>query len=153
MGFQPRLAALAVLLALLGGPLIEEDAAWSPNGRRIAFARSAKGGYPTEVWTVSPRGRELRRLTSWNDIATAPTWASGNLIVYFTTKDFPGYDGLPPSELYSMAADGTDQRRLTTDEVIQTDPGVSPVDGTVAFTAWQPVPGERAGSLLRAVRR
>jgi TolB protein len=130
------------LKRLLGGPLIEEDAAWSPNGRRIAFARSAKGGYPTEVWTVSPRGRELRRLTTWNDIATAPTWASGNLIVYFTTKDFPGYDGLPPSELYSMAADGTDQRRLTTDEVVQTDPAVSPIDGTIAFTAWQPVPAE-----------
>lgn len=127
---------------LVGAPVIEEDAAWSPDGRTIAFARSAKGGYPTEVWTVNPRGRDLRRLTTWNDVATAPAWTPDDRIVYFTTKDFAPDDGLPPSELYSMAANGTDQRRLSTDEVVQTDPAVSPVDGTVAFTAWQPVPGE-----------
>jgi Tol biopolymer transport system component len=130
------------LKRVLGARVIEEDASWSPDGRRIAFARSAKGGYPTEVWTATPNGRDLRRLTAWGDISTAPAWAPGNRIVYFTTKDFKGAEGLPPSELYSMAADGSDQRRLTHDDVVQTDPGVSPVDGTVAFTGWQPVPGE-----------
>jgi Tol biopolymer transport system component len=41
-----------------------------------------------------------------------------------------------------MGADGADQRRLTSDEVIQTDPAASPVDGTVAFSKWQEVAGE-----------
>ena len=134
------------LKRVLDTPVIEEEAAWSPDGRRIAFARSAKGGFPTEIWTASPNGGDLQRATHWNDLATQPSWTADGRIVYFTTKDFPQptspKDPPPPAELYSMGADGADQRRLTSDEVIQTDPAVSPVDGTVAFTKWQPVAGE-----------
>ncbi len=134
------------LKRVLDAPVIEEEAAWSPDGRRIAFARSAKGGFPTEIWTASPNGGDLQRVTHWNDLATQPSWTADGRIVYFTTKDFPQPTSPkgppPPAELYSMGADGADQRRLTSDEVIQTDPAVSPVDGTVAFTKWQPVAGE-----------
>jgi TolB protein len=131
---------------LIGGRAFEEKAEWSPDGRRIAFARGAPSGLPAEIWTAGARGGDPRRLTTWNDLAGAPTWTPANRIVYFTTKDFPPQaspdDPLPPSELYSMASDGGDQRRLTTDEVIQVDPAVSPADGTVAYIAYRPVAGE-----------
>jgi len=131
---------------LLHAPVIEEEAAWSPDGRRIAFARSARGGFPTEIWIAGASGGSLRRVTRFGDVASEPAWAPGDRIVYFTTKDFPQPaspdDPPPPSELYSMRSDGTDQRRLTSDEAIQVDPTVSPADGTVAFTQFQPVPEE-----------
>lgn len=130
---------------LIGGPTFDEKAEWSPDGRRIAFARDDGSGFPAEIWTADASGRDVRRLTTWNNIAAAPTWTPDGRIVYFTTKDFPPQespdDPLPPSELYSMAADGGDQRRLTNDEVIQVDPAVSPADGTVAHVAFQPVAG------------
>jgi TolB protein len=126
---------------LVGGRAFDEKAEWSPDGRRIAFARGNVSGDRGEIWTANAKGRDLRRLTTWNAIAGAPTWTADERIVYFTTKDFPP-DDLPPSELYSMAADGSDQRRLTYDEVIQVDPQVSPADGTVAYVAFDPVPGE-----------
>ncbi|CAN5291463.1 hypothetical protein BH20ACT16_BH20ACT16_12670 [soil metagenome] len=134
------------LKRILGAPVIEEEAQWSADGSRIAFARSAKGGYPTEVWTADANGGALRRLTRHKDIATSPAWTPDSRIVYFTTKDFPPPSSPdkppPPSELYSMSADGTDQRRLTNDRVIQVDPAVSPADGRVVFTQFQAVKGQ-----------
>ena len=41
-----------------------------------------------------------------------------------------------------MAADGSDQRRLTNEQVMKTDPAVSPTDGSVAYIAFSPVTGE-----------
>jgi TolB protein len=134
------------LKRLLGGRAFDEKAEWSPDGRRIAFARGPVSGFPTEIWSAAADGGDVRRLTTWRDMAGAPTWTPDGRIVYFTTKDFPPPsspdDPPPPSELYAMAADGGDQRRLTTDQVIQVDPAVSPADGTVAYVAFQPVPGE-----------
>jgi TolB protein len=131
---------------LLGGPAFDDKAEWSPDGRRIAFARSGKNPIPEEIWTANAKGGDLRRLTSWGKISAAPTWTADGRIVYFTTKDFPPPAAPdappPPSELYSMAADGSDQRRLTNEEVMKTDPAVSPTDGSVAYIAFEPVTGE-----------
>ncbi len=128
---------------LLGGRAYDDKAEWSPDGRRIAFARSGKEPIPEEIWTADAKGGDLRRLTSWGKASAAPTWTADGRIVYFTTKDFPPpsspEDPPPPSELYSMAADGSDQRRLTDEQVMKTDPEVSPADGTVSYIAFQPV--------------
>jgi len=131
---------------LLGGRAFDDKAEWSPDGRRIAFARSGKEPIPEEIWTANAKGGDLRRLTNWGKGSAAPTWTAEGRIVYFTTKDFPPpgspEDPPPPSELYSMAADGSDQRRLTNDAVMKTDPAASPTDGTVAYVAFQPLTGE-----------
>ncbi len=131
---------------LLGGRAFDDKAEWSPDGRRIAFARSGKDPIPEEIWTANAQGGDLRRLTNWGKISAAPTWTAEGRIVYFTTKDYPPpgspEEPPPPSELYSMAADGSDQRRLTNDAVMKTDPAVSPTDGTVAYVAFRPVAGE-----------
>ena len=131
---------------LLGGPAFDDKAEWSPDGRRIAFARSGKDPIPEEIWTANAKGGDLRRLTSWGKISATPTWTADGRIVYFTTSDFPlpaaPDDPPPPSELYSMAADGSDQRRLTNEHVMKTDPAISPTDGSVAYVAFSPVTGE-----------
>ncbi len=131
---------------LLGGRAFDDKPEWSPDGRRIAFARSGENPVPEEIWTANAKGRDLQRLTTWNAGSAAPTWTPEGRIVYFTTKDFPPPaspdDPPPPSELYSMAADGSDQRRLTSEAVMKTDPAVSPADGTVAYIAFRPVAAE-----------
>jgi TolB protein len=65
---------------LVGGLGWEEEPAWSPDGRRIAFARSVFApGEPDiglkslDVWTVAADGRGRRNLT--RDGSTSPDWS------------------------------------------------------------------------------
>ena len=124
----------------------EEKAEWSPDGRRLAFARSGRSGSPTEIWTMSSSGRQRRALTSFGSTSDAPTWSPDGRIAYFTLRDFPPPssedDPPPPAEIYSMTQDGGDQQRLTDDTEIQTDPQWSPDGSRIAYIQFCPVPGE-----------
>ena len=115
-------------------------------GRPPARLRPRYPDGATEIFTARPDGRDLRRVTHWGNVAGTPTWTPDGRIVAFTLKDFPPpaseEDPPPPSELYAIAPDGPDETRLTNDTTIQTDPDVSPADGTIAFTQWQAVDGE-----------
>ncbi len=123
---------------------IEEEATWSPDGRRLAFARSAPGGFPTELWTMNAEGGDLRRVTRFGSVATAPSWApSGDRLLFFTLKDFPppSDDVMPPAEIYSVGVDGSAVQRLSRDRTVQTDPVFAPDGRTIAHDQWRAVPG------------
>ena len=122
---------------------IEEEATWSPDGRRLAFARSAPGGFPTELWTMNAEGGDRRRVTRFGSVTTAPSWApSGDRLLFFTLKDFrpPSEDFMPPAEIYSVGVDGSAPQRLSRDRTVQTDPVLSPDGRTIAHDQWRAVP-------------
>jgi TolB protein len=123
----------------------EERAEWSPDGRRLAYARSAPSGTPAEIWTMTARGRDRRPLTRFGSISMAPSWSPDGRIAYWTLRDFPPPsedEPPPPAEIYSMTQDGGDQQRLTHDTEIQTDAQWSPDGSTIAYSQWREVPGE-----------
>jgi TolB protein len=125
-------------------PAWEEQAEWSPDGRRLAFARSRPSGSPTEIWTMSSAGKERRALTSFDSFSNAPTWSPDGRVAYFTLRDFPPAsedEPPPPAEIYSMTQEGGDQQRLTNDTEIQTDPSWSPDGSRIAYIQWRAVPG------------
>lgn len=95
---------------------------------------------------MSASGSQRRALTSYGSISAAATWSPDGRIAYFTLADFPPPasedDPPPPAEIHSLAADGTDDQRLTNDSEIQTDPSWSPDGSTIAYIHWCEVPGE-----------
>lgn len=82
--------------------------AWSPDGKRIAFARFQTDGRGA-LWTMAPDGSHQRRLTT-------PAFNSGFLPIYTPDGRHIVYEsskGGLVAAVWIMNADGTNQRRLT----------------------------------------
>lgn len=130
---------------IAGTGRFEEEAQWSPDGQRIAYALSGPGGSPTEIVTVDANGGDLRRVTKFGSFTTAPSWSpTGDRLVFFSLKDYapPREDRPPPpSDLYTAGVDGSSVTRVTNDRKIQLDPVWSPDGRTIAYAQFKPVPG------------
>lgn len=96
---------------------------WSPDGQQLAFTRVAGAGVDGRgrdmsrwsVWVVDADGTGARRLGE----GRAPAWSpDGTRIAFVSDRDRNGelcYGDVcrPAGELYVMAADGSERRRLT----------------------------------------
>ena len=84
---------------------------WSPDGSRIAFA-SDRSGVP-QVYAMRPDGTGVRQLTQ----PTAPLYPAANVPVWSPSGDriafWSGFEALF-GQVWSMAADGSKRRALTT---------------------------------------
>jgi Tol biopolymer transport system component len=114
-------------------PLPEVFPAWSPDGRKIAFARGNRGS--TGIFVMNADGSGQTQLTSsvGNDIE--PTWSPDGSKIAFSSRR----DG--NREIYVMNADGSGQINLTNNSAIDVDPNWSPDGKRIAFT------GDRSGAL------
>jgi Tol biopolymer transport system component len=83
------------------------DPDWSPDGTRIAFAR-ATGREPHDIYVMGADGSAVTRLTNggWN---LRPAWSpDGRRIAFDHTTSADDV----PWQIYTMARDGSDVRRL-----------------------------------------
>ena len=88
------------------------QAAWSPDGGRIAFAKDG------DIFTVNPDGSNLQNLTNSPDSSEAsPTWSpDGSQIAFASNRDGNW-------EIYVMASDGSgDPVNLTNSPANDTEP-------------------------------
>lgn len=102
-----RIACLVVLSAAASACLAQEpilrtlDPALSPDGKTLAFQ------WQGDIWTVPAVGGMATRLTVNPAIDEAPVWTpDGRSIVFASNRT-------GNSDVYVMAADGTDVRRVT----------------------------------------
>jgi Tol biopolymer transport system component len=102
------------------------DPAWSPDGTRIAFSSSRDGNF--EIYTMTPQGGEVKRLTNTGGGEADPAWSpDGTQIAYtsnlpqvrvecgFMSTGRPGQGGIPGEEttsIYIMTAEGADHTQL-----------------------------------------
>ena len=87
------------------------DPAWSPDGRRIAFASwgFADGGTQDGVWVVDASGHGLRRVATADD-PTDPTWSPDGRRIAFSATGVRGV-GCCARAVYVVGAGGRGLRR------------------------------------------
>ncbi|MBW1685807.1 MAG: PD40 domain-containing protein [Deltaproteobacteria bacterium] len=114
------------LLHRLNGQRSEYRGVFAPDGDRLAVVMS-KSGEPSELYTVSPGGRGLRRLTRNRAIDIAPAWSpDGERIAFVSDRS-----GSP--QIYLMDADGGNQRRLSFQGTYNSHPAWSPDGRWIAY--------------------
>jgi Tol biopolymer transport system component/predicted small lipoprotein YifL len=87
-------------------PAEDTDPAWSPDGRMIAFTSYRSGTF--EVYVMNADGSNLRQLTHGG--GWGPSWSPDSSLIAFTRHD-------PFSSIFIMNANGSDERRLTPDDL------------------------------------
>jgi Tol biopolymer transport system component len=153
------------LTRLTNDPARDDEPAWSPDGRRILF-RSFRAGALGDVWVMDADGGNPVNLTpdapslpigerdpAWSPDGARIAYASGVRPCARREEEIDADWGLRRSctgwSIWTMAADGSDQRRLTTGTrlfgsgtvwmetaltLTETMPAWSPDGGTIAFS-------------------
>ncbi|MBX5482732.1 MAG: PD40 domain-containing protein [Myxococcaceae bacterium] len=102
--------------------------AYSPDGKRIAWAQSS--GQGTQIWVANADGSDKRQLTDTPYfINSSPSWSPDGRQITFVS------DRAGNPQIYVMNADGTGVRRLTFQGNYNQTPDWSPRGDLIAFTA------------------
>jgi Tol biopolymer transport system component len=105
---------------------LNSQANWSPDGKYLAFA-AKRGGRDVIVIVDVKRNREVKRIEPKLSGVTTPAWSPDGQQLVFT-----GYDG-GLSDLFVVARDGSNLRRLTQDKYADLHPVWSPDGRSIAF--------------------
>ena len=125
---QGRLTEDGGDLSTASGINYQVDPAWSPDGRKIAFASAREGTF--DIFVMDAFGTGVRRLTKTPDDDSNPTWSpDGKEIAFHRGND--GY-------VYVMSASGGDPRRLTKTLAPEREPAWSPDGRWIAYTRRSP---------------
>ena len=105
---------------------LDADPAWSPDGRRIAFCRSASSTGVPDLYVMRSDGSHVRRLTASPASDCQPQWSPDGAWIAFASDRA----GASQSAVYLVRSGGGDSRRVTPLRLDAGDPNWRP-DGNV----------------------
>jgi Tol biopolymer transport system component len=105
------------------------DAAWSPDGSRIAFVSDREG--PVEIYLMSAGGGDVHRLTRGSGVAARPSWSPDGEEIAFDRAPTPYIHGQASLRIVRVR-DGL-ERRLPAGGGYQ--PAWSPAGNWIAFVS------------------
>lgn len=104
---------------------------WSPDGARLAYV-AARGAGPIDVYTLPIAGGPELRLTQGEGHCDGPDYSADCSQIYYNC-DRDGH-----AQIWVMAADGTNQRKLFADEYVNWFPHPSPSGRHLLYLAYPP---------------
>lgn len=137
---------------LTDDPALDDQAAFSPDGNRIAFVSTRGEHHTPNVWILDLKTRKVRNLTGSPELQAAPgkldgffrpAWSpDGRWIAFSSDRNFefmphefpsPGWEHLQELSIYIIHPDGTGLRRLTQAGVSDGSPKWSPDSKRIVF--------------------
>jgi dipeptidyl aminopeptidase/acylaminoacyl peptidase len=118
----------------------DNDAAWSPDGSRIAFVRYQAGD--SGIYLMNADGTDVLQVTDGTSDAS-PTWSPDGTHIAFAREASGNAD------IYEVNADGTHVTRLTDDRLQESSPTWSPDGSRLAFDGWDDASGGQPPSTVR----
>lgn len=119
---------------------------WSPDGATLVYV-AARGSQVIDVYTLPVQGGAETRLTLGEGHCDGPDYSpDGGRIYYNCDRD--GH-----AQIWVMAADGSDQRKLFADDCVNWFPHPSPCGRHVIYLAYPPGTTGHPADLLVAICR
>jgi TolB protein len=128
------------LKRLTTSPTYDRGPAWSPDGKHIAFSSRKAGARFGYIYVMTRQGTNLTALTSGSNRDTAPAWSPDGRSIVFTRETCICDNGSDKSkyDLYVMAANGHNVRRLTNNDFDNVNPAWSPDGQSIAWIRADP---------------
>jgi Tol biopolymer transport system component len=104
---------------------------WSPDGTRMAYV-AARGDGPIDVYTIAVNGGDETRLTQGEGHCDGPDYSADGTRIYYNC-DRGGH-----AQIWVMAADGSGQRQLFSDDQVNWFPHPSPDGRHLVYLAYPP---------------
>ncbi len=141
-----------VAVQLTHGDVVDESPRFSPDGSCIAFL-SSRAGEPSQLFSVSVHGGEIRQLTFAATGAGEPVWSPDGKWLAFAAsvppempahaprvvtrlaykRDGTGFTLDAPSQIFVVSASGGDESQLTSGTTSASDPCWAPDSQQLAF--------------------
>ena len=122
-------------------PALDYNAAFSPDGARIAFVSERDGNM--ELYVMQRDGTHVERLTWEFALDDHPAWSPDGRRIAFSSTRQPAPAGRAWNAIYVMEADGSDVRRLSPDGDTDYSPAWSPRGDAIACASGS---GETGGT-------